>query len=223
MSMHYRSLGVPVSMGVGATVDFLAGHMKRAPVWMQRSGTEWIFRLCQEPRRLFRRYAKDFWVFGWKFLRQWAQLRCPKCDSSVAMFPQPEGDWDIVDAPVDLVGNRTAEKDLLSHIETTERHVALNLSQVRRIDTAGIGLLVRLQKILCERDRCLVLLGPNARVRRALALLNFLEVFHVAPDISAARRLAVLRHTRANVPEPPAERPSRDRVSVRGLTPPRPA
>src|ERR1051325_10970883 len=56
IAMHYRSLGVPVSAGVGATIDFLAGMVKRAPVWMQRFGLEWVYRLAQEPPRLLNRY-----------------------------------------------------------------------------------------------------------------------------------------------------------------------
>jgi N-acetylglucosaminyldiphosphoundecaprenol N-acetyl-beta-D-mannosaminyltransferase len=75
VAMHYRKLAVPVTAGVGATIDFLAGQVKRAPVWMQRSGTEWIFRLGQEPRRLFRRYVTDLWVFGTSILPQWWELR----------------------------------------------------------------------------------------------------------------------------------------------------
>src|SRR6185312_16401594 len=58
-----------------ATIDFLAGTVKRAPVWMQRVGMEWIYRLAQEPRRLFKRYFKDLWVFGWKILGQLWQLQ----------------------------------------------------------------------------------------------------------------------------------------------------
>jgi N-acetylglucosaminyldiphosphoundecaprenol N-acetyl-beta-D-mannosaminyltransferase len=75
VAMHYRNLAVPVTAGVGATIDFLAGQVKRAPAWMQRSGTEWIFRLAQEPRRLFRRYLTDLWVFGTSILPQWWELR----------------------------------------------------------------------------------------------------------------------------------------------------
>jgi len=56
IAMHYRSLGVPVTIGVGATIDFLAGRVRRAPVWMQRSGLEWTYRLAHEPRRLWKRY-----------------------------------------------------------------------------------------------------------------------------------------------------------------------
>ena len=43
-------------IGVGNSFSFLAGHVRRAPLWMQRSGLEWIHRLAQEPKRLFKRY-----------------------------------------------------------------------------------------------------------------------------------------------------------------------
>ena len=43
-------------LGVGAAFDFLAGTKKQAPAWMQKAGMEWLFRLIQEPRRLWRRY-----------------------------------------------------------------------------------------------------------------------------------------------------------------------
>jgi sulfate adenylyltransferase subunit 2 len=54
---HGRTLGVPFVMGVGGAVDVLAGVTRRAPVAMQRSGLEWLFRFAQEPRRLGPRYA----------------------------------------------------------------------------------------------------------------------------------------------------------------------
>jgi N-acetylglucosaminyldiphosphoundecaprenol N-acetyl-beta-D-mannosaminyltransferase len=44
-------------VGVGAAFDFLAGRKAQAPAWLQRAGLEWLFRLCHEPRRLWRRYA----------------------------------------------------------------------------------------------------------------------------------------------------------------------
>jgi N-acetylglucosaminyldiphosphoundecaprenol N-acetyl-beta-D-mannosaminyltransferase len=53
---HREALGVPFTMGVGGSLDVLAGLRRRAPVWAQRAGLEWLFRLLQEPRRLFRRY-----------------------------------------------------------------------------------------------------------------------------------------------------------------------
>ena len=52
--MH--ELDVPVCIGVGGTLDILTGRLKRAPTWVQRAGLEWLYRLQQEPRRLWRRY-----------------------------------------------------------------------------------------------------------------------------------------------------------------------
>lgn len=54
---HREGLGVPFTMGVGGSFEVLAGRRRRAPKWAQRHGLEWAFRLGQEPRRLFRRYA----------------------------------------------------------------------------------------------------------------------------------------------------------------------
>jgi len=56
MKDHRDLLEVPVMVGVGAAFDFLSGAKKQAPRWMQRSGLEWLFRLANEPGRLWRRY-----------------------------------------------------------------------------------------------------------------------------------------------------------------------
>lgn len=58
--MNFRELlGVPISLGLGASFDFEAGNVKRAPKWMSNSGLEWLFRFLQEPKRMFRRYFVD--------------------------------------------------------------------------------------------------------------------------------------------------------------------
>jgi N-acetylglucosaminyldiphosphoundecaprenol N-acetyl-beta-D-mannosaminyltransferase len=57
MANHLGRIEAPVMVGVGAAFDFLAGAKRQAPLWMQRHGLEWLFRLCSEPRRLLRRYA----------------------------------------------------------------------------------------------------------------------------------------------------------------------
>jgi N-acetylglucosaminyldiphosphoundecaprenol N-acetyl-beta-D-mannosaminyltransferase len=63
MYAHRSGLGVPVMVGVGAAFDIHSGRKKRAPRWMQEHGLEWMFRLLQEPRRLWRRYL----VYGPEF------------------------------------------------------------------------------------------------------------------------------------------------------------
>jgi N-acetylglucosaminyldiphosphoundecaprenol N-acetyl-beta-D-mannosaminyltransferase len=57
MHEHRARLTAPVLIGVGAAFDFHGGSKRQAPRWMQRSGLEWLFRLGQEPRRLWRRYS----------------------------------------------------------------------------------------------------------------------------------------------------------------------
>jgi N-acetylglucosaminyldiphosphoundecaprenol N-acetyl-beta-D-mannosaminyltransferase len=56
MAAHRDRLAAPVLIGVGAAFDIHAGRIPQAPRWMQRSGTEWAYRLAREPRRLGRRY-----------------------------------------------------------------------------------------------------------------------------------------------------------------------
>jgi len=55
MGEHFRRIDATLMIGVGAAFDFLSGRKERSPKWMQRAGLEWLFRLVQEPKRLWRR------------------------------------------------------------------------------------------------------------------------------------------------------------------------
>jgi N-acetylglucosaminyldiphosphoundecaprenol N-acetyl-beta-D-mannosaminyltransferase len=67
-----QQLRIPFVMGVGGTFDVVAGHVKRAPGWMQKCGMEWLFRLAQEPRRMWRRYLVEDMAF---FRLVWTEWR----------------------------------------------------------------------------------------------------------------------------------------------------
>ncbi len=73
MATHRAALSAPVLVGVGAAFDFLSGHKREAPLWMQQIGMEWLFRLCSEPSRLWRRYLVTNLVFlaavSWRLMR----------------------------------------------------------------------------------------------------------------------------------------------------------
>ena len=56
---HKDELGVPISLGLGASLDFEAGNVKRAPKWMSNHGFEWLFRITQDPKRMAKRYLVD--------------------------------------------------------------------------------------------------------------------------------------------------------------------
>ncbi len=65
LSRWVEELGVPVCHGVGGAFDVLAGKVKRAPAVWQRWGMEWLYRVVQEPRRMWRRYLVTNATFGW--------------------------------------------------------------------------------------------------------------------------------------------------------------
>lgn len=56
---YKNKLDVGITLNIGAAIDFQAGNVKRAPKWMQNVGLEWFYRLCREPRRMFKRYLVD--------------------------------------------------------------------------------------------------------------------------------------------------------------------
>lgn len=67
-----RALSPAVAIGVGGTLDFIAGEQKRAPAWMSRWGLEWLYRLWRQPRRMAQRYlVRDRAIFGivWRMFR----------------------------------------------------------------------------------------------------------------------------------------------------------
>lgn len=75
ISERLDRLGVPVSVQVGATLDFVAGRVRRSPRWMQKTGLEWVYRTAQEPRRLAGRYLSNILflvkaVFASRFRRE---------------------------------------------------------------------------------------------------------------------------------------------------------
>lgn len=63
---YLDDLGVPVCMGVGGSFDIIAGRLRRAPRWMRHTGLEWLFRLLQEPGRLWRRYLVGDLATCWR-------------------------------------------------------------------------------------------------------------------------------------------------------------
>lgn len=71
LHQHRHELNVPFVMGVGGSVDVLAGVVSRAPDWMQRVGLEWLHRLLQEPRKMAWRYVSTNTAFLWILARGW--------------------------------------------------------------------------------------------------------------------------------------------------------
>lgn len=193
IARNYRTLGVPVCIGVGATIDFLAGGVRRAPVWMQRAGLEWTYRLAQEPRRLFRRYADDLRYFGGAIVTQWWRTRRWETEE------EPAGSVEITGLDPRWQRARVTghlDRPAIEGAAETWRRIGdgqhdclLDLAEVDFIDSTGAALLVARQKQLRQAGHRLVLLRPSDPVRRALGwlgLVPYLELAETVPTRSAA-------------------------------------
>jgi N-acetylglucosaminyldiphosphoundecaprenol N-acetyl-beta-D-mannosaminyltransferase len=193
INMHYRSLAVPVSIGVGGTIDFLAGKLLRAPQWMQKSGTEWIFRLLQEPRRLAKRYFTDLWYFTAAIVSQFMRVRFRGRRSTSKAGPVPlrsELDYNLLQvAPRLDIEAVHRDREVLERAVQSDKSCLIDLSKVEFIDSTGIGLLIRLQKKARANGQTLLLISPSEAVARALKMMRLDEFFLQLPSIEKARDL----------------------------------
>lgn len=68
---HWNELNIHCHVGnIGAVFDFFAGTVERAPIWWQRHGLEWLYRLLKEPKRMWRRYIIGNALFLWNMLKE---------------------------------------------------------------------------------------------------------------------------------------------------------
>lgn len=88
---HHEDLGVPVSVQVGATLDFVAGRVARAPQWLQKAHLEWAYRMALEPRRLGPRYARNGLFLARMVAGDLARHLGSRCAPSQAVHERPGG------------------------------------------------------------------------------------------------------------------------------------
>lgn len=192
MRMNAKRLDVPVCLGVGATIDFLAGRVRRAPALFQRVGLEWLWRLAMEPGRMWRRYAGDFINFAWIFVPNWLGYLAAGSRARRAGQGRVEARQDPALAVLTVSGrlDATAAPRLQEQAQPVlgqEKSLVLDLSGVEFLDSAGLGTLVALEKEARGQGLKLVLLAPSGPVRRVLALARMEGFFALAEGLDTAR------------------------------------
>jgi N-acetylglucosaminyldiphosphoundecaprenol N-acetyl-beta-D-mannosaminyltransferase len=186
IAKNYQHLGVPVMIGVGATLDFMAGKIHRAPTLMQRTGTECIYRLAQEPRRLFSRYAKDFLHFVPAITRQCIHLRRPRrpvqppAVITTQGTPQHRAVKIVGDLSVAGINQRAA---VLAEAMQDSEPCDLDLSAVRFVDSTGAALLVNWHRRLQEKGHHLLIHHPSTEVQQTLQLLQLTTYFNLSDTL----------------------------------------
>lgn len=185
---NYRAAGVPVMIGAGGTVDFLAGRLRRAPLWMRRTGTESVFRLLQEPRRLFRRYAGDLVGFVPALLAQlWHQPTRTAGDAPASAAPSST----TMAYGIKVQASGPLHRDALQNAPLFwdravehEGHCVIDLAGVESIDSTGLAFLVHWQRRLAQVQRNLILFRPSTTVHAALERMHLTEKFVITDGIS---------------------------------------
>lgn len=150
-----HKLLVPIAIGVGGSFDILTNRLQRAPKWMQKYGLEWMYRLTQEPARLFGRYLKDALCFGYLaiplviydrlnrfFAWVGASKNSKKLETSL-LFLSPTKSIATIPLPERITSENC--KEVSDHMEEAfaQDVLILDARKTNYIDINGIALLVR--------------------------------------------------------------------------------
>lgn len=168
--LHRERLGsVPVCIGVGGTFDFLAGETARAPLWMQKSGLEWVHRLSHEPRRLWRRYGRDLTHFSRYMARQFWAVRRNAANGHCELYVAREGGYTVLS----LVGDVNAEalprfQAAIEEGLQAKTHLILDFQGVRSFDAEALGTLLMLPKRAAYHCREARLVAPPRAIAEGL-------------------------------------------------------
>jgi N-acetylglucosaminyldiphosphoundecaprenol N-acetyl-beta-D-mannosaminyltransferase len=182
----YRDkLDVPVLIGVGGSLDFIAGTKSRAPVWIREIGLEWLHRLATEPRRLAKRYARDFVRFTPLIFRQFRTMGI-RANEWAAPAVERVGEAVVV--------RPTGGVDLWANFDALDRggafaagtRVVVEMSRVRRLDQATAASLVALEYELRHAGSLLVLAAVPVSVSVSMVRLGLDKTFTVVPDVATA-------------------------------------
>ncbi|MCK5920582.1 MAG: WecB/TagA/CpsF family glycosyltransferase, partial [Methylococcales bacterium] len=176
-----KEVGVPVMMGIGATLDFIAGKTQRAPRWMQKTGLEWAMRLIQEPKRLWKRYAVGMLVFAPQLLRQWWTMRNQNHDAQLLKISsQKMGDLTTItlQGRVDITSYRIVYREGQTAI-TARPRLIINMAQVDRLDCLGIATLMELAKQTRDAGGDLRLISLPDKLYRLFSQIGILGFFRL--------------------------------------------
>lgn len=159
-----------VSIGVGGTFEFIVGRVSRAPTWMQRSGLEWLYRITQDPKRLWKRYAIGLVKLGFMAIPLVLHYRWRRWRSPVASSTTVPGSRAAAHSPPGFVPSQSAETVLAlperadaawvqaqsapptpSSAEASP--LVIDFTVTCFIDSAALGYLVRLWKSAQNQQR----------------------------------------------------------------------
>jgi N-acetylglucosaminyldiphosphoundecaprenol N-acetyl-beta-D-mannosaminyltransferase len=184
-------LGVRVAIGIGGSLDMIAGRVRRAPKFVQKMHLEWMFRLLQEPRRLLPRYALDMIALMRHLPREFmANRRQPEKPNMWPMEVSLQGRTRVVHLPGTLTGEdcRMVESQSALAAELDEQLV-LDMTLTERVEADGVGCLLEARRTMIAAGRPLWMAGVTEPVRRVLNSASLVQHMRMAPTLREAVRL----------------------------------
>ncbi len=185
---HHKDTGIPLSIGVGASLDFITGKQKRAPRWMQKSGLEWFWRMSGSPSRLVSRYSKDLLFLVQAAWQQASSQRRRKVLVGSVREPQamttPQGSPVLrIEWHGELRKNSLAGAPVPESITAP---VLLDASKVTFMDSSGLGRLALLIRTCRATAQLLVAVKPSAAFRSAVTKVQMDFLLQMAASEAAA-------------------------------------
>jgi len=186
-----KHLKVPVSIGIGGTYEFIVGSVSRAPEWIRKTGFEWVYRITQDPKRLWKRYFFGFFKFGlmvlpailyYRYQRLLNNLFCRK-DLLIENKPEPptvstQSFIKIIKLPdrfdaAFLDKSREDIEEILGRISNT----VLDFSKTSFIDSTGLGFLIKLWRHISKEEKALYMFGVNTTIANFFKVNRLWDLF----------------------------------------------
>lgn len=195
-SRNKHRLNIPVSIGVGGTFAFITGQVKRAPVWMQKHNLEWLFRISQDPQRLFKRYAIGLVKFGFLTLPLITQRLKRNLSRHLGWIKSGanapcEFDWKLHWAARDdvlktlrlpKVVSREYLESLVSEIQTSSAsgrdiyHYMIDFSRVRQLSLAANEAFCELSRLFASGRANGLMIGMSDSLRKRLERARVMDI-----------------------------------------------
>lgn len=166
IKMQLQKWQIPLSIGIGGTLDFLAGSQKRAPKGFQALGLEWLWRLLAHPKRLTKRYFSNIGFLFWSTLKlAYIKTFLGRVPKSI-ISPDPK---QIQELGGKLYRYEEIKIDLENKDPTLNKvSPIIDLQRISWLDSAELGLLLELSKACRDRGNRLYLINTAPRIKSFL-------------------------------------------------------
>lgn len=193
INMHFRDWDIPVAMGIGGTLDFLAGTQSRAPSFFQCIGLEWCWRMLANPKRLVKRYAGNlfFFISAVGKLLQIKFLRSKALSNPVSAEDPALQNLERYSARFFTFPSHNDEKSRNTVLNTfkdslgEKQHIIADMKSFKWLNSLELGTLLTIANECRRKKKTLFLINTVPRVEALLKLYRLTDYLKVAISADA--------------------------------------